>query len=64
MFGLLELVSFDELYLFNDESDNDGSGSGYPSTCTFHFRFDDSVGRVGKSVGRVSGVGSGIFVLK
>ena len=51
LIDLLELVSFDEVYLFN-ESDNDGSGSGSPST---------SIGSAGESVGRVSGAGYGIF---
>ena len=40
---------------FDDESDNDGSGSRSPGTCTFSFCS-------GKSVGRVSGLGSGVFV--
>ena len=48
-------MSFDELYLFDDESDDDGSGSGSPGTCTFPF-FS------GNSVSCVSGVDSGIFV--
>ena len=29
--------------------------------CSFTFFFDESIGRVEKSVGRFSGVGSGIF---
>ena len=32
---LLELPSFNELDLFDDESDNDGSGSGSPGMCAF-----------------------------
>ena len=54
------MVSLHKSDLFDDESDDDG---------TFPFCFDDSVGHVGdsvalvgKSVGRVSGVESGIFV--
>ena len=43
-------------FFFDDESDDDGSGSGSPSTCTFPF-FS------GNSVGRVSGVRSGVFFL-
>ena len=62
LFDLLELLSFDELYLFDDESDDDGSGSGSADTCDFPFCSDESVGSVGKSVGRVSGMGSVIFV--
>ena len=42
--------------MFDDEYDNDGSGSSYPGMCTFPF-FSDNY------VGRVSGVGSGVFVL-
>ena len=68
MFDLLELVSFDKLDFSGDESDNDGSDSGFDGTCAFPFRFDESVGRVGDSVGHVdkyvgyvSGVGSGGF---
>ena len=41
--------------LLNDDSNDDGSVSGSSDTCNFPFRFDDSVGRV-------SGVGSGVFV--
>ena len=48
---------------FDDEYDNDGSGSGSPGTCNFPFCSDESVGSVGKSAGGVSGVGSGVFVL-
>ena len=39
----------------DDESDDDGSDCGSSGTCAFPFPFDDSVGRV-------SGVGSGVFV--
>ena len=55
------MVTFNELYLFDDESDNDGSVSGSSGMCAFPFRFEDSVGSVGKYVGRVSDVGSSIF---
>ena len=50
------MLSFDELYFFDDESDNYGSGSGSPGMCAFPFC---SV----KYIGGVSGVGSGDFVL-
>ena len=49
------MLSFDGLYLFNDDSDDDGSGSRSPGMCALPF-FS------GNSVGCVSGVGSGIFV--
>ena len=57
------MVSFDKLDSFDDESDNNMSDSGYAGTCAFPFRFDEYVGTVGESIGRVSGVGSGIFFL-
>ena len=41
------------LFFFDDESGNDGSGSGSSGTCAYPFCF-------GNSVGHVSGVGSGI----
>ena len=56
LINLLELLSSNGLYFFNHESDNDGSGSGSSGTCDFPF-FS------GNSVGRVSGVCSGVFVL-
>ena len=56
------MVSFKKSYSFNDESYDDESDSGSAGKCAFIFRFDDSVGHVGESVGRVSGVGSGFFV--
>ena len=56
------MLSFDKLDLFDDESDSDGSGSGSPGTCAFPFCSGKYVGSVGKSVGGVSGVGSGVFV--
>ena len=55
-------MSFEEFYIFNDESDNDGSGSGSPGTCAFPFCFGKSVDSVGKSIGRVHGVGFRVFV--
>ena len=61
-FNFLELGSFEELDFFGDDSDNDGSGSGSPGMCTFPFCSDESVGSVGKSIGRVCCVGSRIFV--
>ena len=48
-------MSFDKLYFFDDECDNDGSGSSSPGT--FDFPFSS-----GKSVGSVSGICSGNFV--
>ena len=54
-------MSFDKLYSFDYESDDDGSISGSPGTCAFPFCYDESVGSVGESVGRVCGVGSGVF---
>ena len=48
--------------MINDESDNDGSDSGYAGTCAFPFHFEDSIGRVDDSVGHVRGMDSGIFV--
>ena len=54
LIDLLEFLSFDGLYLFDDESDDDGSGSGSPGTCNFTFCS-------GNSVGSVSCVGSGVF---
>ena len=50
------MLSFDKIYLFNDESDNDGSGSGSPGTCDFPFFAGNYVGHVGHIV-------SGVFVL-
>ena len=55
LFDLLELLSFDGLFLFGVESDDDGSGSGSPGICAFPFCS-------GKPVGSVSVVGSGHFV--
>ena len=58
----MELLSFYELYLFDDESDYDESGSGSPGTYAFPFCSVNSVGSVGDSVGGVRGIGSGVFV--
>ena len=58
----MELLAFKKLGLFNDESDDDGSGSGSPGTCTFPFCSGKSVGSVCEFIGRASGVGSGVFV--
>ena len=63
LIDLLELLSFDKLDLFGDESDDDGPGFRSPVPCAFPFVSDESVGSVGESVGRVRGVGSGVFVL-
>ena len=60
--GLLELVSFKELYFFDDEYENYGSVSGYPGTFNFPCCSGNSIGSIGESVGSVSGVGSGDFV--
>ena len=57
------MLPFDKSDSIDDESDNDGSDSGSDGTCTFSFRFNKSVGRVDGSIGRVRGVGSGVFVL-
>ena len=45
-FGLMSLISFYELYLFDDESKYDGSEYGSPGTWDFPFCSDNSVGRV------------------
>ena len=45
-------------FFFNDESDDDGSGSGSYGTCSYSFSSENSVGLVSGlfSVGRVSGI--------
>ena len=43
----MELLYFDKLDLFNDESDDDGSESGSPGTCAFPFCSGKSVVSVG-----------------
>ena len=52
---LLYFLSWDELDFLDDDSDYDGSDSGSSGTCAFPVCFDDCVGRV-------SGVGHGIFI--
>ena len=47
------MLSFDKLDLFDDESEDDGYGSGSPGTCVFPFCSGKYVGIAGKSVGRV-----------
>ena len=56
------MLSANESDLLNDQSTEDVYDSGSAGTCAFPFRFDDSVGHVEKSIGRVPGVGSRIFV--
>ena len=56
------MLSYNESDFLHDESDYDGSDSGSASMCDFTFRFDESADRIGKSVGRARGVGSGVFV--
>ena len=50
-----EISIFRRIRFFDDESDDDGSGSGPPGRCNFPFCSINTVGRV-------SGVGSDIFV--
>ena len=52
---LLYLLSSDESYFLDDESEDDGSDSGASGTCDFPFCFYNSIGRV-------SSVGSDVFV--
>ena len=68
-FNLMYLVSSYKSDSLNDESDNDGYGSGSAGMFSFPFRFekiigcvDDSVGHVGDFVGSVCVVESGFFV--
>ena len=63
------MVSTNESYSLDDESGDDGSDPRFAVTCPFHFRFEDSVGRVDdyvgrvdNSVGRVPGMEYGVFV--
>ena len=49
------MLSFGKLELFGDDYYDDGSGSGSPDTCAFPFCS-------GNSIGRVNGVGYGVFV--
>ena len=69
LLDLLQLQSFYISDLLDGEADDDGSDSESAGTCAFPFFFDESVGcvadsagRVNESVGCVSGVGSGVFV--
>ena len=63
LLNFLQFLSSEESDLIDDEPDNDGSDLGSAVTCAFNFRFDDSIGRVDVSVGRVCGVGYGVFFL-
>ena len=49
--------------MLDDESDDDGSGSGSAGTCAFPFHNEEYFGHVDNSVGCVRGVGSGIFLI-
>ena len=57
------MISFDKLNFFDNESENDGSGSGSPGTFDFPFLSGISVGSADEFIVSVSGVGSGNFVL-
>ena len=57
------MLSSDKSDVLNDQYGNDESGSGSAVTCPFPFLFEEPVGCVDNSIGRVCGVGSGIFVL-
>ena len=63
LLNLLQFISSDESDLLNDESDDDGSDSGSAGTYNFLFLFDEYVCPVGESVGHISGVECGVFVL-
>ena len=63
LIDLLELISFDELDIFDDESDENGSGCRSPGTFAFSFCFVKSSSSVDEYVGCVRGVGSGVFFL-
>ena len=54
LLNFLHFLSSYKSYLLNDESDDDGSDSGSSGMCSFPLRFDDPVGRV-------SGLGYGVF---
>ena len=64
LFDLLELMSFGELDLLDDESDDDGFGSGSPSPWSSQFFYYKYIVSVGESVSPAHGVVSGIFVPK
>ena len=55
-------MSSNESESLDDESENDGSDSGSAGTYDFPFRFDFPVSPVDYSIGRVHGVGYGVFV--
>ena len=55
LLDLLHFMSSKKSDLLYDESENDGSDSGFYGTCSFLFLFDDPFGRV-------IVLGSGIFV--
>ena len=57
----LQFLLFDQSDFLEDESNNEGSDSGSAGTYDFLFSFYDFFGRVGESVGCVSGVGSDVF---
>ena len=52
---LIYFMSLDNIYFLDDESNDYGSDSVSTGTCAFTLNFDNYVGRV-------SGVGSGVFV--
>ena len=54
LLDFLYLLSSEESDYLNDESDDDGYDSGSSGTCDFTLSFDESIGRV-------SGLGSGVF---
>ena len=55
LLDFLYLLSSEKSYSPDDYSENDGSDSRSSGTCSFSLRFD-------YPVGRVSGLGSGVFV--
>ena len=57
------MLSSEKSDSLDDEPENDGYDSGSAGTCAFTFRFDEYVGRVDNFVGRVRGVGSGVFLM-
>ena len=69
LLDLIQLLSLDESDSLNYESDDYGSDFGSAGMCFFTFCFDESVGHVRycvgcveKYVGRVSDMGSRVFV--
>ena len=61
--NFLQLLSSYRSDFLDDESDDDGSNSGSAGKCAFHFCFEEYVCRVYDSIGRVRGMGSGVFIL-